>query len=477
VSGIPRRALADPRVLIPVAVLLFYTAFLPPVVITPDERSMVAVSLSMLEGDAAVPAQMGTPGVNGRTYSNWYPLNSILALPAALAGRIAGRAAGLDPQYVVAPLAILVSVVAAALTAGLVFAVARGLGASSAQSVIAAFGYAFGTIALVYGRTFFADSLLALLAIAGIHAASRQRAGAVLALIAAGSVLAKPTGIIVGAVIVATSCWRRDWKAAAWSAGGTAAGSVLYGLYNAARFGNPLVFGQRWDGFTTCCVGEALTGLSVSPGRGIMWYSPLVALGIVMVAIRIKRHPLLVPVAGIFAGFLLLHSVWGQWAGGWSWGPRLLLPAFPGLVAAAALAPRRAVVTLGLVGLLINAPLLVSSYPRYFAMANDRGASADAQIWTFADAPLLNAWPAAVDQIRDAKGRDVRQIVRDSGKDDARAADAEVFRIVPVWWWMLPLAGIGRGWGMLVATVMGAVAIALCVRVWTLGRTGEPARG
>jgi hypothetical protein len=457
------------------SVFLTYLAFLPPLVIAPDERSMLAVSLAMLDGGLSVPQAMGSPGVDGRYYSNWYPLNSVLALPASAVARAAGARLGLDPMYVAAPLAIVLTAAATALTAATVFTLARALGAQGTVAFIAAIGYAFGTIVLAYGRTFFADPLLAFLAALGTLDAITRRGGWRPAAVAALAVLAKPTGIVVGPTVAAYHLWRREVRPAVASLAGSVVGFGVYAAYNAMRFGNPLTFGQRWDGFTLCCIPQALAGLAISPGRGLLWYAPIAALGLVVTLARLRRAPHLALVAGVFFGFLGLHAVWGQWQGGWSWGPRLLLPAVPGLVAAAALAPRRVLTAAAVVGFVVNAPLLVSSYQRYTAFAADRGVSAHAQVWSFADAPLLNAWGSAAAQIDTATRSDVRALVREAGVDERRAADAEVYRVVPVWWWMLPVAGIPRAAGLVVALGLMASGLWAFRRAWQTARVGAAA--
>jgi len=47
-------------------VALIDVGLLPPVFIAPDERSMRAVSVSALDRHVTVPAQMGSPGPDGR---------------------------------------------------------------------------------------------------------------------------------------------------------------------------------------------------------------------------------------------------------------------------------------------------------------------------------------------------------------------------------------------------------------------------
>ena len=77
--------------------------------------------------------------------------------------------------------------------ASLIFLLCRNLGAAARDSILAALAYTFGTIAFVYGRTFFAEPLLALISILGFYVmfkAEGPSKGAWLSLLAALAVLA-----------------------------------------------------------------------------------------------------------------------------------------------------------------------------------------------------------------------------------------------------------------------------------------------
>lgn len=471
-ASVPRRALTLPLLSLVVGVALIYVGFLPPVVIAPDERSMLAVSVSALDGHITVPAQMGSPGPDGRVYSRWYPLNSALALPFVAVGRAIANLMKLPVIYVTAPFAILLTILNASFATALVMLLAVRMGASSRAAFLAALTFAFGTVMLLYGRTFFADPLLAALtALAGWTALGNDRRSTAVEF-AAGTlaVLAKPTGIVVGGVGAIFHLWRREWSRALACASGTATGLVLYGGYNFVRFGNPLTFGPKWDGFTLCCVREAAVGLLVSPGRGLVWYCPVAIIGLIG-AVREARQgrPGGALVLGTFAAYFALHAVWGQWQGGWSWGPRLLVPVLPGLAAAAALGSRpwrRLLIAAALVGLVVNAPTLAWSFERYLAVAYERGVGEAPLIWSWADAPLTNAWPSAVAQYQQAAASDVGAVLNLAGTDDVAASKAEVFRVVPLWWWMLPLVGVPRAAGAVVSLMLIGAGLMAFVRGW-----------
>src|SRR5262249_15980654 len=182
-----------------IGVCLFYAEFFPAVIYSVDGNSMVAVTESMITGHGAtVPIPgLGALGRHGLYYSIWYPLLSVLAVPPVAIGVFVSRHLGLPQHYVAAMFAVTLSPILTALTALTIGLLAGRLGATIRGSMLAALGFAFGTIALVYCRLFFADPLLALITVAGIYFAlgDEWRWSTAAALLA---VLAKPTGIVLG---------------------------------------------------------------------------------------------------------------------------------------------------------------------------------------------------------------------------------------------------------------------------------------
>lgn len=462
--------LGQTSLLLVAGVFLVYASVLRPVLIAPDERSMLAVSLRLLEGDLSVPGGHGSRGPDGRTYSNWYPLASVIALPPVAVARKAAAMAGLPPMYVAAPFAVLTTIAVTAIGTLMVWLLALRLGGDPPVALQSAVIYATGTVLLYYGRTFFAESLLATLVTTGIWSAlgSGTRARRLTTACTALAVLAKPTGVVLGGAIAAWHLTRREWDRAGAALAGAAIGLVVYGGYNWLRFGNPATFGQRWGGFTLCCVPEAVTGLLISPGRGLLLYSPLVALGLGAV-LYAWRQPAARLLAVAVAAFVGIHAVWGDWLGGWSWGSRLLVPVIGALCASVVLVPRRLrplVPALGLVGVLLNAPTLVWSFQQHIEESNERGVADRDSVWTLGTSQLAQAWPASFASFRRARATDVRTVVAAAGVDDRGSSRAEVFKIVPVWWWLTPAVGVPLWISSLAACALMLSGVALLWRAW-----------
>jgi hypothetical protein len=438
---------------------LFYLAFLPPGIYSVDGYSMLEVADSIVtHRDVTVPTGLGIRGKGGLIYSSWYPLQSILAVPI-VAGALKVSSLIHEPAHYVESLSVTVLPASyTALTVAMVYLLALSLGGDDMGAWIAAMSYGFGTIALAYTRDFYADPLLALLTALGLLLAFRESAAWVLLSVAALAVLAKPTGIILGPVLSGYLLWetRRFWFSLLPGIG-SAAGLGLYFLYNTFRFGNFMTFGQPWT-FSISFVPRGVVGLLVSPGEGLLWFCPCVLLSVVALRqIETRRLEAWTMVA-LAGSSVLLHSLWSVWNGGWSWGPRLLLPVLPGLVALASVLRngwRKALVALSIVGFLLTAPNLVSFYSRYLSEANEQGVTSEDLMWRPSRSPLLHQWPAAYRQIQDARHADVRQLLSErTEKPASTISTSRSLRVVGVWWWLLPVVHIPRVWGILISSFL-----------------------
>lgn len=466
---------------------MVYLAFLAPTNYAIDGNSMLALARSIAQrSDMAVEPGLGMVGGDGRTYSSWYPLQSVLAAPLVAAGTAVAVWFRLPPPFVETMIALLIPALCTALTLPLIARVGVLLGGTPRGAWTAAVVYGFGTIALVYARTFFAEPLLALLVTAAACLAMQQRARGWTACLCALSVLAKPTGILVGPILSAYLLARtRRVGEAAPPVLGSAIGLAIYGAYNYARFGNPFTFGHPWE-FSLGNVPTGALGLLFSPGFGLLWFCPWMAVAIVGARRAARQKPLeTAAVLGLLLAFIGLHACWRIWSGGWSWGPRLLLPALPCAMAATATVTgrlRTALVGSGIVTCLLTLPTLGVFYERVFAEAGERGFSADQIAWTPVESPLILLWPAARRQLDEALAVDVPTLVAQEGV--ARTPlTARAMRIVTLWWWFLPVAGVPRAAGAAAAAALAGCGA--CLVAWSrprdtgthLGAPDEPRAG
>jgi hypothetical protein len=151
-------------------------------------------------------------------------------------------------------------------------------------------------------------------------------------------------------------------------------------LYNYLRFGSPFESGytQGKDaliGFSHPFL-TGFFGQILSPGKGLIWYAPCLFLLIPTIPkfwrankkVSIELSALIIPL-------ILIHSKWWAWEGGWSWGPRFLLPALPLLFLPVfyldlkQLWIRTALTITTVLGACINLPAILINYFDYYEIS------------------------------------------------------------------------------------------------------------
>lgn len=431
---------------------------------------MFAVADSLVRHlNASVPCELsGAPpdvrGSGGECYSAWYPLISFLAVPMVLVGRIVGATVGPSESYVAMEFALVVPALAAAGAATGSAAIALKLGASRRSALLAALATGFGTEMLTYARYFFAETtaaFLVALAVWGFTEAGRRRGVALLALGLA--VLAKPPMIVIGPVLGAASAVRsRDWRKLIAPASASGLGAAAYLLYNWLRFGDPTEFGggDRFDlgNYYSLDLFKILGLFLISPGKGLLWFSPVAVLGALVLWRHRKSETGLLCIAGAL-GVLAIYI--GYPYGGWDWGGRFLVPAIPLLCAAlGTLRGRLATVAIVLAtfAAAMQVPTIVAPYERAYAEASEDGVYLEYKRWTPADSPLVRMWPAMIHQLQAARKYDVAENIDEAGTSSERVLDRPLFKVVGLWWWKLPAVGIPWIFGLALSLAVIFVA-------------------
>lgn len=110
-------------------------------------------------------------------------------------------------------------------------------------------------------------------------------------------------------------------------------------------------------------------------------------------------------------------------------------------------------------------------YPeRYQEQLREQGITQGEIAWNPLLSPLVEMWPVAIQQIRDAQGQNLNTF-RSYRAHASTLADARNFRIVPLWWWMLPLVHISRLLGAVVAALLAICGVRLMLRDRSLPET------
>ncbi|MPZ74263.1 MAG: hypothetical protein GEU74_13720 [Nitriliruptorales bacterium] len=302
-----------------------------------DGATMFAVTESLVErGTVAVSPEFNTmPGRGGLEYSRYGLGLSLLAIPPYLAAKTIPVSSGAADKLLEGAVSLSMAFVTAALVVAL-YVLARRLRSNVGPALLVAVGGVIGTFVLPYGKEFFSEPLTALCLVVAIERLLAGRASA--SGLAMGAAVVTRTQNVLFAPVLVLVAWRRGGlPAAARTCAGMVPGAVVTLGYNLIRFGDPLTFGYEDVGFTTPLL-NGVGGLLFNPWKSVLLFAPLVVL--LPLALRyLWRHDraafvLLTANLGIT---FLVTAAWFAWHGGWSWGPRLLLP---GLVPAfAAIAP------------------------------------------------------------------------------------------------------------------------------------------
>jgi hypothetical protein len=338
-----------------------------------DAKVMFAVAEAIVErGEIDIEhlwPPMSHRGADGRVYSQYAPLPSLVHLPGALVL----EAVGPRWQRLLTPLcAQLGPSACAALACALFFVLCRHCRASVRAAIMGAAVLGLCTMLAVYARRPFSEALQVacfvgfLLALLRFDAAATPGRALVLG-IAAGLLLDVKLVYALGvafAFAVLLVRRRADLRAWAFVAAGIALPIALLLHYNHARWGSPWETG--YDD-TLELADESIFwgvfGLLLSPGKSVLLYNPPLLLAPVAVARLLReRGALLLLVGAATLPVMLFYGRFLNWGGGWCWGPRywafavpaLLLPIILWIDRARARAPRIAFGSLALLGALVS---------------------------------------------------------------------------------------------------------------------------
>jgi hypothetical protein len=310
-----------------------------------DGSSMLAVAQSIVHhGSLSVPAPLGVPGHDGLSYSKYGLLLPLLCVIPVIVAQPLGALTGRLDLWEAALAASIMPLVAGALAAALYLLGRRlsldrpnlaatfggsKLGSTRPAAALVAAGIVLGTYLLPYGRDFFTEPLVALGLVAMVERALAGRelqAGAALAF----AVLARPqSAVFVVALFGFLLARGGGAKAILRTAPPLAVAAAVTAAYNLHRFADPLDFGYNPPadpGFTTPLL-DGAAGLLFSPEKSLFLFAPAIVLVPFAVVALWRRQRAAVALAlALFAATFVLAATWHSWQGGWSWGPRLVIP-------------------------------------------------------------------------------------------------------------------------------------------------------
>jgi len=141
------------------------------------------------------------------------------------------------------------------------------------------------------------------------------------------SILFRPTNILA-LPVWAISAWRKP-RAAIGSALIVIAAGAFLCWFNYIRFGSILNFGYASERFGGPFF-KNLEGVLFSPGRSPFVYSPILVLAIPGTWLLLRKQPILALIClVVIAAYVFTVARLFNWAGGTSWGARLITPTVP----------------------------------------------------------------------------------------------------------------------------------------------------
>lgn len=328
---------------------------------------------SLQLGDFA-PLTVDKALIDGIYYADKTPGQSFTALPFVALMVWAARALGFAAQPIIdgrlssfyAPATFVASFFTSglftALAAATLYRLARHWQTSRSAALFGALGFAVATPMLGWASVLFAHAMAGaclFLAFAGIVLGAEKPAsprrdalnGLLAGTLLGWATVVEPTAAPAAALIGAFGLWtlrsvepRRRTVIAGTALLGGLLGLLPMALYDAAAYGSPFHIGYEnaasFPGHQQGLMGilwprpEALYELIFGSYRGILWFAPLVAASPFAYWVAFRRLPIATALTllGVPLAYFVAISGFVYWWGGWSTGPRFVVPSLPFLV-------------------------------------------------------------------------------------------------------------------------------------------------
>jgi hypothetical protein len=357
----------------------------------PDEFEVYFQSEHLADaGDISVPQTLevrehGAPiffgefGRDGRPYAPYGPGVAFLVLPFHLAGRAVAAASaipraplpgGIAWEFVVGGITALAMACAAALAVAGCYRASVALGAVPAHARLLSVVLGAGTILWPYGTTLYCEAWLAAAFVWAAALLTERRHVPVAAVLIALAIVTKPTAIVIAPAFVLAALVERDierrrrWRTVILLSAAIGAAGLVHATWNVYRFGHVLDFGYNLAGMVPYpparpfILEQLPRGLFVqllTPGKSLFVWAPVTVLSLLALRhIWARQRGLAAGLVFALVSALVFYAVFFLPEGGYSHGPRHLVPLVPLLVLPLAVpgagVPRRALIVCAAIG-------------------------------------------------------------------------------------------------------------------------------
>lgn len=320
-----------------------------------DEQELFFQTQSLVErGELAVPQAVklglffGKVGSNGKAYAPYGPGTAFFAIPHYVLGRGLSQLYGLEEGaakfYLLSTITTLATSTLGALAVMFFFLIVLDLTRSRSRAWRWALAFGLGSYFWSYATCFYGEAMTTLCFTIFCYgflpgsSRTRQICG-LLAYLAA--VLCKAPLVIyapaLGFWAVFQGRQKTPWPVLFSVAGVTLLGGLTHMGWNFLRFGDAFEFGYNWSetirgepqGFANNFF-TGFFGLTLSPGKGLLVFAPMLGLSIFRARNMYKESPgAALSLLALTLTGLCFYSKYVFWAGGYCVGPRHLLPLLP----------------------------------------------------------------------------------------------------------------------------------------------------
>jgi hypothetical protein len=303
--------------------------------------SLQTAEAIVTRGRLDIPPDAATTTVaDGRSYSKYGIGLPVAFVPVVALSHLLGVATGHPPLELAGFFISFLNIPFVLLTLVLFGRLLEEFGATPGYARLLTVGLALGTLCWRYAVYDFSEGMQTALLTLAVYGVVGKGSGRLVVggLGFAGLVLVKLVHVVLLPIFIAYLLWR--WRTA-WGRWTRMVSFFVFpvllalglvGWLNAIRFGSPLETGYGTEArqFLPAQMPDTLPRLLGSLDKGLFVFCPVLALGVAGWSAFFRRYPREAALCGALAlGNLLLAASWHSWVGGWSWGPRLLVPAIP----------------------------------------------------------------------------------------------------------------------------------------------------